>query len=510
MISILVWMIALVALFIHRRQFRMSILQRHGIPGPKPNLWWGNLFEYLKTPNVEWDSQLVEKYGPVCGYYMGAKPVILLAEPSLIHTIQTNHDFLDRPRRVPGGINPDPKRAKMLGNLGVSDWKNLRGILDKAFSPQKLKGMSHHVAALVNVFMSRIAPNDDVSINFYPLYQDLTLDLIGKTGFGLDSDIQMNPNDELKKAVDQEFSKSTGTFLLKLFLCFPEIQCVLQPIRVLLEKAKHWMGFGGHSELWNLGRNAVLQRKNQPQADATDLLQVMLDSGRLDETSIVANSVLFFEAGFETLSAGLAFITYLMIKHPEVQEDVRNEIRDILKGSGGKMDCFHLKQFRILDAAIQEALRMFPPQTTFIGRSGSSAIHREYSWKGQQLKCIIPANVHVQVGLYQILNSDEIWESPRRYNPDRFQPGTTLNQEQSFAFQPFGNGKRMCIGKKYADMALKMLLVPLLSKYKLVRSDETEDDISVIYKTATMTPKKGVFGKPVADPLFPEEELHDV
>lgn len=40
---------------------RMRLLRDHNIPGPKPNFIWGNIQEYNSTPNVIWDSQLIEK-----------------------------------------------------------------------------------------------------------------------------------------------------------------------------------------------------------------------------------------------------------------------------------------------------------------------------------------------------------------------------------------------------------------------------------------------------------------
>jgi len=130
------------------------------------------------------------------------------------------------------------------------------------------------------------------------------------------------------------------------------------------------------------------------------------------------------------------------------------------------------------------------------------------------MQCTIPANVHCQVGLYQVMNSEDIWESPRTFMPERFgdlfqadgfderneQMG--LSREQALAFEPFGYGKRMCIGRKYADMAMKMVLISLLSRFYLVPCEMTENDIAVVYKTATMTPKNGVYGNPLFTPLF--------
>lgn len=327
------------------------------------------------------------RYGEICGYYLGAKPVILVADLDLLKKIQSGDHFLDRPRRVPGGINPDLKRTEMLGNLKVPQWKVLRGILSKAFSPDKLQKMSGNVQDLIQVFLSCITPSETAtlasaepqqhSINFYALYQNLTLDLIGNAGFGLDSDIQRNPNDCLKAAVEQEFSKSTDSIMMELYLCFPEVRWLLQPIRIQIEKFKVRMGWGGRSELWDLGLDTVLERKIQfaeqseenKLSSSTDLLHLMMQSGKLSEIAIVANSVLFFEAGFETLSASLAFITHLLMINGEIQEQVRKEIKQILEKTEGQLGCINmLRKFKFLDAVIKEGLRMFPPQTTFIGR----------------------------------------------------------------------------------------------------------------------------------------------
>lgn len=314
----------------------------------------------------------------MCGYYLGAKPVIIATDLSLLEKIQGSmaSHYLDRPRRVPGGINPDPKRAQMLGNLKVPEWTQLRRILNKGFSPAKLQEMWVDARDLVGVFMNQlplsIGTPHSRPLDFYSLYQNLTLDLIFKTGFGINSNAQENPDAALKRAVEQEFSKSTSTSILKAFLCFPELRWILLPIRVALEKLKQCLGMGPHTELWDLGYQTVEERVTLSDVHTrppSDLLHLMVSSGLLSKTAIVANSVLFFEAGFETLSTSLAFITHLLMTHLEVQQNVRNEIRDQLQNSEGHLENLNmLSNFPYLSAVIKEALRMYPPQTTFIGR----------------------------------------------------------------------------------------------------------------------------------------------
>jgi hypothetical protein len=45
------------------------------------------------------------RYGDICGYYLGAKPIILISDPDILKIIEIEQakNFQTRPRRVPGG-----------------------------------------------------------------------------------------------------------------------------------------------------------------------------------------------------------------------------------------------------------------------------------------------------------------------------------------------------------------------------------------------------------------------
>lgn len=69
-------------------------------------------------------------------------------------------------------------------------------------------------------------------------------------------------------------------------------------------------------------------------------------------------------------------------------------------------------------------------------------------------------------------------------------------------YQPFGRGRRQCIGYSYAKLVLPLVLATILSKYTMTPSHNTEETITLQYKTATMTPKNGCFGEVKFDPLI--------
>ena len=65
-----------------------------------------------------------------------------------------------------------------------------------------------------------------------------------------------------------------------------------------------------------------------------DLLQLMIDAAdgdtaeKLETGEIIADSVGFILAGYETTSTAITFATYLLATHPEVQERLANKIHE--------------------------------------------------------------------------------------------------------------------------------------------------------------------------------------
>jgi cytochrome P450 family 3 subfamily A len=100
----------------YRRTIRMSILKRNGIPGPTPQLIFGNLRDYNSKGYNECFEIWKKKYGRVFGYYLGAKPFVVVTDPELLKLIQIKdfQQFSSRPYIVPGGIYHNWKYHQMV------------------------------------------------------------------------------------------------------------------------------------------------------------------------------------------------------------------------------------------------------------------------------------------------------------------------------------------------------------------------------------------------------------
>ena len=98
LIIISVLLVLITYLFISRVRY-MSKLARNGIPGPKPNLIYGNMFEVRALATIKKQEELIKKYGKIVGYYIGRRPTVLVADPELAKNIQIKdfQYFADRP-----------------------------------------------------------------------------------------------------------------------------------------------------------------------------------------------------------------------------------------------------------------------------------------------------------------------------------------------------------------------------------------------------------------------------
>ncbi|KAL3215763.1 hypothetical protein MRX96_051280, partial [Rhipicephalus microplus] len=69
------------------RWWHFSYFKRIGIPGPKPNLIWGNLAEYHSTDVYKIIGKWIKKYGDTFGFYDGDVPFIVTQDLDLIEEV---------------------------------------------------------------------------------------------------------------------------------------------------------------------------------------------------------------------------------------------------------------------------------------------------------------------------------------------------------------------------------------------------------------------------------------
>ena len=60
------------------------------------------------------------------------------------------------------------------------------------------------------------------------------------------------------------------------------------------------------------------------------------------------------------------------------------------------------------------------------------------------------------------------FENPSQFIPERWLRGRPeQHQAHSFAYVPFGHGPRMCIGRRFAELELYLLVIKILQRFKM-------------------------------------------
>ena len=69
----------------------------------------------------------------------------------------------------------------------------------------------------------------------------------------------------------------------------------------------------------------------------------------LTDTLLTAQAFVFFIAGFETSSSTMSHALYELAQHQDVQDKLRQEIRNTYKQNGGTLTYTDIKEMKYLD-----------------------------------------------------------------------------------------------------------------------------------------------------------------
>ncbi|KIC52066.1 cytochrome P450 [Tateyamaria sp. ANG-S1] len=213
--------------------------------------------------------------------------------------------------------------------------------------------------------------------------------------------------------------------------------------------------------------------------DLLDLLMAGEDpkSGRKMTTAELRDNLLtFIVAGHETTALTLAWSMYLLSYDPEVQERARAEAQSVLQGRAATGE--DVADLPFIRCIIDEALRLYPPA----GMVSRTAMADDVLC-GREIRkgdtCIIP--------IYALHRSKLLWDNPDAFDPDRFADRKSVDR---YAYMPFGDGPRICIGASFALQEAVIILATLINRFRFAPVPGKEPEPVMIL---TLRPEGGVW-----------------
>ena len=185
-----------------------------------------------------------------------------------------------------------------------------------------------------------------------------------------------------------------------------------------------------------------------------DVLGMLLDSD-LSDAELRDQVVSLIAAGYDTTSAAGAWTLLALLRTPGEWHRVRGDVHHRLGADGRRPDADDLRNLPYVSAAINEALRLWPPGS-LSGRRATEA----FTVAGYD----IGAGSGVLFSQYVTQRMTEVWGADAGdYRPARWSEG----DPPPFGFIPFGGPYRRCLGFALALTELHVAVVRLVQRTSL-------------------------------------------
>ena len=186
---------------------RYQYFNQIGIPTPPYKF----LFGHLKTlwNSKSFHRQLeswTKQYGKIYGIYQGVIPTLVVSDPDFLQDVFVKQFSSFHGRRP----NPLASRNRNLFTGWGAQWRRHRHIINPTFSAAKLKMMSPLINGCISNLMEKLADHvkTNEEFNIYTYYKRMTMDVICRCAFGIDTDLQNNPNNMYFKKVEAIFARN--------------------------------------------------------------------------------------------------------------------------------------------------------------------------------------------------------------------------------------------------------------------------------------------------------------
>ncbi|XP_038140011.1 cytochrome P450 1B1 [Cyprinodon tularosa] len=431
--------------------------QRGSIPGlPGPFAWpvIGNAAQLGTAPHLYF-SRLVKKYGNVFQIQLGSRAVVVLNGDAIRQAlIKQGLDFAGRPdftsfKHISDG------HSMAFGT--VSDgWKTHRKVAQstvRMFStgnPQTKKTFEQHVLAefkeLLQLMVQKTREERFFQPNTYLVVS--TANVMSALCFGKRYSYD---DEEFREVVgrNDKFTQTVGAG--SIVDVMPWLQYFPNPIKTMFDEFKLL-----NNDFVVFIRDKVIEHRKTIESgairDMTDAFIVALDQirekSRLSSEKDYVTPTIgdIFGASQDTLSTALQWIILILVKYPEMQARLQQEVDRVVDRV--RLPAIEDQpQLPYVMAFIYEVMRF----TSFVPLTIPHSTLTDTSVMGYT----VPKNTVIFVNQWSINHDPAIWSNPESFNPERFlDPQGALNKDLTSNVLIFSLGRRRCIGEELSKMQL--------------------------------------------------------
>ncbi|KAH9024224.1 cytochrome P450 [Lactarius pseudohatsudake] len=485
-----------------RHRFRQRSLLK--IPGPSnPSLFWGHWNHIFNPYAYPFHEGLHSTYGNVARVYGFLGDIqLVVSDPKACNNIfikdqpifEMTEAFLRSNMRSTG-----PSLFATSGREVISK------ILNPAFNTKNMRHMTpifHRITNQLRENLRSIVSNGPQEINVADWMGKLAIELIGQAGLGYSFGIFEGRDDEYSRAF-KEWIPTFSSLAVFRYL-FPYVDKIFHP-KVLKflgrtlpwQKLNHLMDlaetldsksrsiYEAKKRLLELGDDATVKQVG----DGKDIISLLMRASsagpediQLSEEELVAQMAAFLIAGTDTTSTALSRILHLLSLHPDVQDKLRNELKEAHKDNE-ELTHDQLVSLPFLEAVCRETLRLYPPVPGVMRTTRSDVVLPLSSpirdVDGREVhEIFVPKNTNVFVQLSNLNRDPSIWGADAaEWKPERWlaplpQSVADANIQGVYAnTMTFIGGTRACIGFKFSQLEMKVVLSQIIPAFRFAPTE---------------------------------------
>ncbi|KAJ3641253.1 hypothetical protein Zmor_027767 [Zophobas morio] len=438
--------------------------EKRGVVGPKPNFLVGNLGKsfILKASPGEIFADVYNQYGDaeMVGMFRATTPILLVRDPALVRevTVKSFNSFRENDYEVSKKHDPIFGRNPFV--LKGEEWKVVRSQLTPGFTSGKMKWLYPYLvenSKNLATFIQNCTENTDAK----DICRRFTLNNVASCAFGLEGKCLEEENSEFRQLAKDFFSPATGFFLMTVS---PPLSKLLSVSFIKKEMEKKFIQIV----------RQVLQYREENNVVRNDYLHVVsqlkqTEDFKFTDEDVTAHAAGFFGEGYETSSILMSFVLFELAANLHVQEKLREEVRRVYEENGNELPYEVLQALPYLDGVINETLRIHPPMFSL-----QKICTEDFNYglrNGKQVT--IEKGTPIILPVYGLHHDPKYYEDPKVFKPERF-VGENKEKLTKYTFIPFGEGPRICLGKRFGVLQIKVGIAYVILNYSLSVGKKTQ------------------------------------
>nr|QZM07455.1 cytochrome P450 monooxygenase CYP301B1 [Lasioderma serricorne] len=461
---------------------KTSFVDYPNIPGPKALPILGNTWRfipYIGNFQIEHmdriTRKLYEQYGPIVKVdgLLGRPDMVFLFDADDIEKVYREEDLMPmRPSMPSLDYYKHVYRKDFFGEVGGviavhgENWQNFRSKINQIMlQPRVAKLYTKSIEDTATEFVNRIPllmdEKREMPDDFLNELHKWSLESIAKVAL----DVRLGCLEKNAPPVTQTLIDAINTF----FINVPILELKAPFWRVFNTPTfkKYIQALDTITEItMEYATNALNELKNRNVNDEPSILQRVLTAENNPKVACILALDMFL-VGVDTTSNAAASVLYQLAVNQDAQTVVAKEVDEILP-IGTNLTHEKLDQMNYLKACIKETLRMFP---VVIGNGRCTT--KDTYIRGYH----IPEGVQIIFQHYVASNLERYFPKSEEFIPERWLKGdknqSVCSNHHPFASLPFGFGRRMCLGRRFADLELQTLIAKVIQTFKVEYHRET-------------------------------------